>query len=135
MNDLSGTVGWAHRHVGTLDYPRAFFVATSDNSPTLSATDELPGFAGQSPTGTWNSYAYGVNSCGRVVGRAQNASGQYRAFVFFPKTMTLTDLTSLAPSGWLLESAVGISDNSHIVGSGWYNGEFRQWIMFRQSLE
>jgi hypothetical protein len=49
--------------------------------------------------------------------------------------MTLTDLTSLAPSGWLLESAVGISDNSHIVGSGWYNGEFRQWIMFRQSLE
>jgi len=32
VNDVSGTVGWAHKHIGASDYQRAFLVA-NDVSP------------------------------------------------------------------------------------------------------
>jgi len=133
VNDVSGTVGWAHKHIGVSDYQRAFLVA-NDVSPLslglFPLGNELPGFTGQALDGTWNSAATSVNGCRQVVGQAQNSSGAYRAFLYQSGATALTDLTSLAPSGWVLTSAVGISDSGHIVGSGSHNSATRQWMMY-----
>jgi len=95
----------------------------------------LPGFAGQDRNGAWQSSANGVNGCGQVVGSAQDSSGAYRAFLFKPGATALIDLSSLAPTGWVLSSAVGISDVGHIVGSGTKNGASRQWMMYPMPQE
>ena len=136
VNDVSGTVGWAHKHIGASDYRRAFL--TPPDVFTLDSTHELPGFAGQLPGGTWHSDGYGVNGCRQVVGRAQDSGGAYRAFLFKPGAATLTDLNTVsldggstpASLGWNLPSAVGISDAGHIVGSGSHNSATRQWMMY-----
>jgi probable HAF family extracellular repeat protein len=133
VHDVGGTAGWAHKRIASTDYQRAFRVPP--DFFTLDPADELPGFAGQSPTGAWRSYGYGINGCGQVVGSAQNTSGAYRAFLYQPGATVLTDLTALAPSGWVLTSAVGISDAGHIVGSGTKNGASRQWLIYPQPQE
>ena len=127
VNDTSGTVGWAHKRIAGTDYPRAFLVPPDVYQ--LAPAHELPGFTGQTPTGTWRSYAYGVNGCAQVVGSAQNTSGAYRAYLWQPGWANLKDLTALAPSGWVLTSAAAISDAGHIIGSGTKNGASRQWLM------
>jgi probable HAF family extracellular repeat protein len=133
VHDVGGTAGWAHKRIVSTDYQRAFRVPPEFF--TLDPADELPGFAGQSPTGAWRSYGYGINGCGQVVGSAQNTSGAYRAFLYQPGATALTDLTALAPSGWILTSAVGLSDAGHIVGSGTKNGASRQWLIYPQPQE
>ncbi|MBK9140084.1 MAG: PQQ-binding-like beta-propeller repeat protein [Verrucomicrobia bacterium] len=127
VHDASGTVGWAHKRIAGTDYQRAFLVPPDVYQ--LAPSHELPGFIGQTPTGTWRSYAYGVNGCAQVVGSAQNTSGAYRAYLWQPGWANLKDLTSLAPSGWVLTSAAAISDAGHIIGSGTKNGASRQWLM------
>jgi len=134
VNDVGGTVGWAHKHIGASDYQRAFLMPPG--ASTLNPTsDELPGFAGQDRNGTWQSSANGVNGCGQVVGSAQDSSGAYRAFLYRAGAPALTDLTPLAPAGWVLTSAVGISDAGHIVGTGTKSGASRQWMMYPQPQE
>ncbi|HYV32879.1 MAG TPA: hypothetical protein VEO53_17455 [Candidatus Binatia bacterium] len=96
---------------------------------------ELPGLAGQDLNGTWQSEAYGVNGSGQVVGRAQDSSGNYRAFLFQPGAANLIDLTTLAPAGWSLGNATGISDCGHITGRGTKNGATRSWLMYPQPQE
>ncbi|MBI2926169.1 MAG: PQQ-binding-like beta-propeller repeat protein [Verrucomicrobia bacterium] len=133
VHDVGGTAGWAHKRIGSTDYQRAFRVPP--DFFTLDPADELPGFAGQLPNGAWRSYGYGLNGYGQVVGSAHNTSGDYRAFLYQPGATALTDLTALAPSGWVLTSAVGISDCGHIVGSGYKNGASRQWLIYPQPQE
>lgn len=79
--------------------------------------------------GTWQSEAWAVN------GKAQNGSGAYRAFLFQPGDANLTDLTALAPAGWVLATAIGISDAGHIVDTGTRNGATRQYLMYPQPQE
>jgi probable HAF family extracellular repeat protein len=128
VHDIGGTAGWAHKRIGSTDYPRAFRVPP--DIFTLDPTHELPGFAGQQPNSTWRSYGYGINGSGQVVGSAQNTSGAYRAYLWQPGWANLMDLSALAPSGWVLTSAAAISDAGHIVGSGTKNGNSRQWLMY-----
>src|SRR6266536_1939892 len=88
IHDVSGTVGWPEKSIGGLDYRRAFLVPPNQFTllPGLfpPVGHELPGLAGQDLNGTWQSEAYGVNNCRQVVGRAQDSSGNYRAFLFQP---------------------------------------------------
>ena len=128
VHDVGGTAGWAHKRIGSTDYPRAFRVPP--DLFTLDPAHELPGFAGQQPNGAWRSYGYGINGCGQVVGSAQNTSGAFRAYLWQPGWANLKDLSALAPSGWVLTSAAAISDAGHIVGSGTKNGSSRQWLMY-----
>ena len=135
VHDISGTVGWADKRIGGLDYHRAFLVPK--DVFTLSPGHELPGFAGQVPDGTWVSEAWGLNGCQQIVGRATTPTTGWSAFLYQPGAANLTDLTSLAPpgAGWVLTSAIGISDAGHIVGSGTKNGASRQWTMYPQPQE
>jgi probable HAF family extracellular repeat protein len=65
-----------------------------------------------------NSWAYGINSAGQVVGDSITASGADHAFLYSNGTMT--DLNSLIDprSGWTLETASAINNKGEIVGVG-----------------
>ena len=84
------------------------------------------------PAGTSNGSARGVNSAGWVVGIASNAY----AIPFLydgDNTYRIADLLP-AGSGWDVQtntssSAMGISDNGVIVGTGLHDGEIRAYAM------
>ena len=83
-------------------------------------------------SGTTQGSARAVNSAGWVVG---NASGQFSVPFLYDGTATyrLADLIP-ASTGWDLSmntssSALGISDNNVIVGTGVYNGQVRAYAM------
>ena len=133
VHDIGGTVGWADKRIGGLDYHRAFLVPPGVSA--FSPAHELKGFPRQVEDGTWQSEGWGVNGCGQVVGLATTPTSSWRAFLFQPGASALTDLTALAPAGWVLTSAIGISDAGHIVGSGTKNGASRQYIMYPQPQE
>ncbi len=65
-----------------------------------------------------DSYAYGINDSGLVVGESRLASGTVHGFLYSEGQMI--DLNSLisADSGWLISSADGINDAGQIVGGG-----------------
>ncbi len=79
--------------------------------------------------GGFTSHGYAINDSGVVVGEAANAAGQTRAAVF--SNGVVTDLNSfLDPnSGWVLNSARGISENGYIVGIGTLNGATRGFVI------
>lgn len=84
------------------------------------------------PSGTSTASARGVNSDGWVVG---TGSGQFAVPFLYngDQTFTLQDLIP-AGSGWDLSmntfsSALGISEDGHIVGTGVFNGEIRAFQM------
>lgn len=69
--------------------------------------------------GGLESYAYGLNSHGQVVGRSSYAdSSDYSAYLYDGGVMT--DLNSLVDPalGWVLHSAMGINDARQIVAYG-----------------
>jgi len=76
-----------------------------------------------------SSEARGINEQGEVVGTAQNAAGQPRAFLW--RNGEMTDLNTLIPpgTGWILESAAGISDGGQIVGYGTLSGKRRAFLL------
>ena len=85
-----------------------------------------------------SSDARGLNEVGDVVGTAQNAAGQPRAFLLRNGDTEMIDLNTLvAPgTGWVLESAAGIGDggtgenrNGQIVGYGSFNGKRRAFLL------
>ncbi len=78
-----------------------------------------------------SSDARGLNELGDVVGTAQNAAGQPRAFLLRNGETQMIDLnTLLAPgTGWVLESAAGISEGGQIVGYGSLNGKRRAFLL------
>ena len=136
VNDLAGTAGWAHKLIGGFNYRRAFRLPR--NLYSLSASNELPGYPGLPANGVWQSEAWGVAACGRVVGRGQIAnstSTAYRALLWQPGATAATDLSALAPAGWVLTVAWCVSDTGYIVGSGTRNGATRQWMMYPQPVE
>ena len=78
-----------------------------------------------------SSEARGLSDLGDVVGTAQNAAGQPRAFLLRNGETQMIDLnTLLAPgTGWVLESAAGISDGGQIGGYGTLNGKRRAFLL------
>jgi probable HAF family extracellular repeat protein len=78
------------------------------------------------------SYAYGINSSGQIIGMAYVPnSGSLLARATYSNGGPLIDLNSLiAPnSGWVLQSATGISDSGQIVGYGTFDGERRGFVL------
>ena len=65
-----------------------------------------------------------------VVGTAQNAAGQPRAFLW--RNGEMTDLNTLIPAGtgWVLESAAGVSEGGQIVGYGTLSGKRRAFLLY-----
>jgi probable HAF family extracellular repeat protein len=78
-------------------------------------------------SGYANSYAYGVNSPGQVVGAAANLQGSTiigeSAFVY--RDGRMIDLNTLIPASapWFLSKATAINDAGQIVGTGVFNGQ------------
>ena len=78
--------------------------------------------------GDWN-FARGINNLGWVVGQADQAPGDNRAFLWVHGVMI--DLNDLIPggSGWQLVSANDINDRGQIVGRGFLNGQDRAFLL------
>lgn len=66
-----------------------------------------------------NSFAYGVNAAGQVVGESDNADGTSHAFLY--SGGTLTDLGSLGSGE---ARAYGINDAGMVVGGSWLGADF-----------
>ena len=79
--------------------------------------------------GGGSSEARGINERGDIVGSAHNAASQPRAFLW--RNGQMIDLNTLVPagSGWVLESAAGISEDEQIVGYGSVNGKRRAFLL------
>ncbi len=79
--------------------------------------------------GGTESSARDINNHGQVVGYAQNASGEYRAFLWEGSGMV--DLNTLLPaeSGWVLLSANAINDAGQITGEGIYQNDRRAFLL------
>lgn len=79
--------------------------------------------------GGLSSWANDINDRGVIVGEALVDSGNRRAFIY--ENGEMRDLNELLPanSGWVLERAIGISEDGRIVGEGRLNGEFRSFVM------
>lgn len=74
------------------------------------------------------SFAYGINRGGHVVGAAESA-GMLRAVVY--RDGVLTDLNTYIPAtaGWLLMEARGINDSGQIVGTGVIDGQQHAFLL------
>jgi probable HAF family extracellular repeat protein len=72
--------------------------------------------------GGTNSWAWGVNDTGQVVGDAETSTGESHAFLYSGGQMQ--DLNDLIPaeSGWELHNARAINARGQIVGIGQING-------------
>lgn len=81
--------------------------------------------------GDLSSQAYDINNNGWAVGESNNfMTGSFRAFLY--RDGQMSDLASLIDpnSGWSnLAVAKGVNDQGWIVGSGFYNGEIRGFLM------
>lgn len=75
------------------------------------------------------SSANAMNNLGQVVGESDNLEGLI--FPFLWQNGVVQNLNDLLPpdSGWELISALLINDAGQIVGSGYYQGEFRWFIL------
>ena len=75
------------------------------------------------------SEARGINLAGDVVGSAQNAAGQPRAFLWRSGQMIDLNSALVGAAGWVLESAASISDAGQIVGYGTFQGKRRAFLL------
>jgi probable HAF family extracellular repeat protein len=85
---------------------------------------------GRLPNGT-NSYAYGLNNAGRVVGVGQfKRANQLVDHAFLWVRGHMYDLNALIPpnSGWELTHALSIADGGAITGSGDIAGETHAFL-------
>lgn len=79
--------------------------------------------------GQAHSRAFGINSHGHIVGSSVHPVYGERAFHY--ESGVMTDLNALIPidSGWTLSTAVAINDLGQIVGTGYYNGQQRGFVL------
>ncbi|PYJ58658.1 MAG: hypothetical protein DME24_15350 [Verrucomicrobia bacterium] len=134
VNDASGTVGWAQTTQG---YHRAFLIPIDCTTLNGHPEYEVPALPGVSRL-DWYSEAYGVNGLNQAVGRAQNQSLAYRAFLYKPGNGGVIDLNTItldggqtpASLGWTLTQAQAINDGGVIVGYGSISGRNTAWIIY-----
>jgi len=83
---------------------------------------------GRCPGGT-QSFAYGIDERGRVVGASDAKDSPLRAFIYSNGVML--DLNELIPAntGWFLTEARGINEHGQIVGYGFINGQKRAFLL------
>jgi probable HAF family extracellular repeat protein len=75
-----------------------------------------------------NSFAYGINSLGQVIGQSSSLDGE-RPFVYSGNNMY--DLSKLVVNGlgWSLVRATDINESGQIIGSGIYNGQAQAFLL------
>ncbi len=104
-------------------YPEHFFRASLWEDDVLTDLGTLGGE---------NSSAGAINNRGQVVGWADNADGDRRAFIWDGHNGML-DLNDLLEDGsdWTLFEASDINDSGQIVGTGYLDGQKRAFLMTR----
>jgi probable HAF family extracellular repeat protein len=82
------------------------------------------------PSGYLQGGGFALNDTDDVVGEADTGSETSTTAFIWSKGVW-RDLNSLIPpnSGWFLSVAAGINDRGQIVGTGWFNGSQRAFIL------
>jgi probable HAF family extracellular repeat protein len=83
-------------------------------------------------SGAKQSWGFGINRAGVVVGKMQVPGGQFVNFhAFVTVNGKMTDLNTLIPpgSGWVLDEAYSINDAGQITGYGEHNGQTRGFLL------
>jgi probable HAF family extracellular repeat protein len=75
-----------------------------------------------------NSYAYGVNGFGDVVGYSDTGHAT-QAFLWTGGVMENLNALVTPGGGWRLDAAYGINDKGQIVGTGTYHGQDRGFLL------
>lgn len=91
--------------------------------------DPVTGFTPLPPLGadTINSYAYGINKKGQIVGSVLTASGYYHACLWTDPSQAPTDLGAL--SGYTSSYAYAINDGGLIVGHAeYFDSTAHTWV-------
>ena len=135
LNDVGQAVGWTS--VSSSYYPRHGFLVTASNGiwklpnplSELDPTNVLMRDLGVLGGPTNNSWARSVNNRSWVVGRADMPSSLDQAFLW--RDGVMTNLNDLIPpdSGWILTNAACINEQNEIVGSGFFNGQPRAFLL------
>jgi probable HAF family extracellular repeat protein len=120
-DSFANAINWNEQIVGVsaLDDP-------AEKHAFLYAADSMTDLG---TLGGSNSEALDINSAGEIVGAADTASNGTHAFIW--RNGVMTDLNTLLPSGtgWILQSANGISEGGQIVGTGTLNGAPRAFLL------
>ncbi len=120
INNTGQVTGTSYLN-GTLNGPHAFLFRNGK----MTNLDKR--------TGLFQSWGFGINSAGIVVGRMQVKGGggfvNFHAFAFINGKMT--DLNQLIPagSGWVLDEAYSINDAGQMVGYGEHNQQTRGFLL------
>lgn len=114
INEASYAVGYAYLAGNARRHAAAFFNG--------AAVDLTPGFDG-------DTFAYGINDVGQIVGTASPVNGTQFAFVLTEGV--LLDLnTQIDPGlGWQLTNSGGINDRGEIAGAGFLGGEYHAFLL------
>lgn len=133
LNEVGQVVGFTG--ITNTWWPHHAFLITSSNgqwkipagspNPTNSLMRDLGVLGG--PTN--NSYARAINNQAWIVGNADLPDRPNQAFLWRNGAMTnLNDLIA-GNSGWVLTNATGINEHNEIVGSGFFNGQARAYLL------
>ena len=106
INGTGGIAGWCYTLPN--DYAHAFFVRRRH--------DARSGHPGGNPQ-TQDSFAYGINNSGQIVGASWDSSGNTRAFL--DSSGTMQDLATL---GGTSAGATAVNDGGKVVGSSTTTG-------------
>jgi probable HAF family extracellular repeat protein len=80
--------------------------------------------------GAFYATAFAINDSGVIVGDGQIQTGVNHAWIYFGSG-SLIDLNTMIPSGsgWELERAEDINNRGEIVGTGFFNGQQRAFLL------
>lgn len=134
INDIGQVVGWTG--ITNTAFPRHAFLVTPSNGnwklPTASAIDPtniLMQDLGALDAFTNNSQANSINNQSWIVGTSSSASGTNQAFLWYNGVMTNLNHLVASNSDWVLTNATGINEFNEIVGSGFYQGQKRAFML------
>jgi probable HAF family extracellular repeat protein len=138
VNDLGQVVGYAYTNGLDPNTARAFLVTPAGgrwDADLTAGTRTNPLMVQVGTLGGPRSEAWAINDSGVIVGSADNASTNRRAFSYF--NGVVSDLNDLIPNGtgWLLTDARDVNNSGQIVGWGQVAGQTRAFLLTPSSNE